>query len=59
MFKKIVEFFKSTFKSTPISTSTVVESVEIEKNLPVIDEPTEKKKRSKKKSKEETTTNVE
>lgn len=55
MFKKILNFFKASFKSTPISTSTVVdEPSEIETKISIVEEPIEKKKRSRKKPKEET-----
>lgn len=59
MLKKIVDFLISSFKSTPISTSVVVEkTLEIEKQKSVIEETPEKKKRSRKKPKEETSTNI-
>lgn len=52
MFKKIVDFFKSSFKSTPLQSATVVVEPTIEETAKVVEmeQPVEKKKRAKKKT---------
>lgn len=59
MFKKIVDFFKSSFKSTPLQSATVVveptiektaKVVEMEQSSEVVEEPVKKPKRTKKKA---------
>lgn len=57
MFKKIVDFFKSSFKSTPLQSATVVVEPTIEETAKVVEmeQPVEKKKRAKKKTTTEDT----
>ncbi len=53
MFKKILDFFKSSFKSTPLQSTTVEESakvVQMEQSSEVVEEPVKKPKRTKKKA---------
>lgn len=53
MFKKILDFLKSSFNSTPLQSTTVEESakvVQMEQSSEVLEEPVKKPKRTKKKA---------